>query len=265
VPEKIVSIRRSHWLLAALLASGCAGLHSPPGPVIPDRPGYTDTPTVLPRGAAQVEAGFTSDQNGGTVYRSAGETLLRVGVGGPFELRLFGNSYATRTVAGAATVSGMEDLKIGAKLALIDKPDSVHGLAPNLALLVASTLATGANGIGAGAAQPEAKLAASWTTSGPFSFYTNAGVGAVYDGTSWSDHGWGSLATWYAASPRLSLFVEGMHVYDANGPVTPASYVDAGATLMFGERFQVDARVGRGAGGAASSERFFGFGFGRRF
>jgi hypothetical protein len=30
----------------------------------------------------------------------------------------------------------MEDFKVGAKLRLIEKPDSVHGLRPNLALLV---------------------------------------------------------------------------------------------------------------------------------
>ena len=251
-------------MLAPLVICACA--HLPvSGPVIPDRPGYTDTPTALPAGAAQLEVGYTSDRAGATTYQSAGELLLRVGVAGPLELRLFGNSYGIRTVDGAATVDGMEDFKLGAKIRLIEKPDSVHGLTPNLALLAATTLPTGARGIGAGSAQPEAKIAASWTTGSPLSFFTNAGIGAIRAGTQWGDHGWGSLATWYAATPRLSLFVEAMHLYDISGPLAPASYVDGGATLLFGDRFQVDARIGRGAGSVVSGERFFGFGIARRF
>lgn len=260
-------MRRRSVLLAIvpLLACGCAQLHTPAGAVAPDRPGFTDTPTALPAGAIQVEVGFTDDRSGGTRYQSAGELLLRVGVPGPLELRLFLNSYASRATPSEATVHGMEDLKIGAKFRLIEKPDSVHGLTPNLALLAATTLPTGASHIGVRASQPEVKLAAAWTTSTPFSLYTNAGLGAVYDGVAWSDHGWGSLATWYAATPRLSLFVEGIHVQNMRGPAASSSYVDGGVTLLFGDRLQVDARIGRGAGRPVASERFVGIGLARRF
>lgn len=256
---------RLHLLLLACAACGCFRAHAPSGPVAPDRPGYTDTPTALPAGAAQLEMGFSDDRSGGSRYQSVGEVLLRVGVAGPVELRLFGNSFASRTIPPARSVGGFEDLKAGAKVRLIEKPDSIHGLTPNLALLVATTLPTGASKIGAGVAQPEAKLAASWTTSSPFSFYTNAGFGGIFDGTAWSDHGWASLANWYAVSPRVSLFVEGMHVQNVSGPAPSASYVDGGLTVLFVDQLQVDARIGRGAGGAVASERFAGFGFGVRF
>ena len=252
------------WFVPCVV-SGCAHLHAPAGPVVPDRPGYTDTPTVLPAGAVQVEGGFTNDQSGAIRYQSFGELLLRLGLPGPLELRLFANSFGVRTTPDAGAVQGMEDFKAGAKFRLIEKPDSVHGLTPSLALLVAMTLPTGARNIGAGAAQPEAKLAAAWTTSSPFSFYTNAGYGAAYDGTAWSDHGWGSLATLYAATPRLSLFLEGIHVQNVSGPAASSSYFDGGLTLLFGDRLQVDARIGRGAGRPVGSERFVGLGLARRF
>jgi Putative MetA-pathway of phenol degradation len=252
------------WLVP-FVACGCAHLHTPAGPVVPDRPGFTDTPTVLPVGAVQVEGGFTDDRSSESRYQSIGEVLLRIGVPGPFELRLFANSFGVRTIADAEAAHGMEDFKVGAKFRLIARPDSVHGLTPSLALFVATTLPTGARNIGAGAAQPEAKLAAAWTTSSPFSFYTNTGFGAVYDGAAWSDHGWGSLATWYAATPRLSLFLEGNHVQNVSGPAASSSYVDGGFTLLFGDRLQVDARVGRGAGSPVTSERFVGLGLARRF
>ncbi|MFI5232189.1 MAG: transporter [Gemmatimonadales bacterium] len=260
-----MSIRRVCLWLVPLAACGCATLHSPPGPVITDRPGYTDTPTVLPGGAVQVEAGYTSDRTGSTTYQSAGELLLRAGIGSRLEVRLFGNSYATRTISGGPGVSGLEDSKLGAKLALIDKPDSVHTLMPKLALLAATTLPTGARAFGAGVAQPEAKLAASWTTSTPFSVYSNAAIGGVYDGTGWGDHGWGSVAVWYGESSRVSFFVEGIHIYNISGDAPAATDVDGGLTLGFGDRFQVDARIGRGVGGLNGSERFVGVGMGRRF
>jgi hypothetical protein len=69
----------------------------------------------------------------------------------------------------------------------------------------ATTLPTGARNIGAGAAQPEAKLAAA-----------------------------------------------------------SSGYVDGGLTLLFGDRLQVDARIGRGAGSPVASERFVGRGLARR-
>jgi len=38
-------------------------------------------------------------------------------------------------------------------------------------------------------AQPEAKLAANWTTPSPFSVYSNVGAGAGYDGSRWGERG----------------------------------------------------------------------------
>ncbi|MGH7655594.1 MAG: transporter [Gemmatimonadaceae bacterium] len=260
-----MSTRRICLWLVPLAACGCATFHSPPGPVLTDRPGYTDTPTVLPGGAVQIEGGYTSDRTGSTTYQSVGELLLRAGIGSRLELRLFGNSYATLTSSGARIASGLEDSKIGAKFALIDKPDSVHTLTPSLALLAATTLPTGARLLGAGRAQPEAKLAASWTTSTPLSVFANAAIGAVYDGTGWGDHGWESVATWYELSSRVSLFVEEMHLYNISGNAPAGTDIDGGLTIGFGDRFQVDARIGRGVGGLSGSERFVGVGFGRRF
>jgi hypothetical protein len=263
--EKSMRASLTRFLCLPLLAAACVHPGASAGLVAPDRPGYTDTPTVMPAGVAQVEAGYTDDRTENSRYQSVGEVLLRVGVADPIELRLFVNSYATRSATGTATTSGLEDTKVGTKLRLIAKPDSVHGWMPNLALLLATTLPTGADGFSAGKAQPEAKLAAAWTTSTPLSFYTNAGYGAIYDGAAWSDHGWGSLATWYAASPRLSLFVEGIRVQNTSGPASSSSYVDGGVTLLFGDKVQLDARVGHGVGSPVANERYMGVGIARRF
>jgi hypothetical protein len=250
---------------AAAAAGGCAHYISPPGPAVPDRPGYTDAPTALPAGAVQVEAGYTYDRAGAVEYTAIGETLLRLGVGARTELRLFANSYAIRSTSGFPADHGMEDPKVGIKTNLRAIPDSVHSAVPNLAAFVAVTVPVGADAFSATRAQPEAKLAANWTTPTPFSVYSNAGVGGVYDGSRWGERGWISVALWYSVNPRVSVFGEGILVRSLGGTALPSNNVDAGITYLINDRFQVDLRAGRGFGSVSGSERFLGAGFARRW
>jgi hypothetical protein len=252
------------WLIP-LAAAACIHPSTQPGPVMPDRPGFSDMPNVLPAGAAQLESGFTDDRAAGMKYQTVGEALLRVGVGRGVELRMFGNSYAMRTGGGAAAARGMEDAKIGAKLRIIDLPDTVHGLTPTLALLVSSSLPTGAPGLTAGVAQPEAHVAANWTTSGPFSFAANAGIAKEFDGAAWSNQGSAVASTSFDINEHVSLFAEGMRALTLSGPSQSATYIDGGLTFLLGEQIQLDAHVGRGISRGVSGERSFGFGIAHRF
>jgi hypothetical protein len=248
----------------------CAHLGAP-GPVVADRPGYTDTPVALPAGAVQLEAGATDDRVGPsdlrTEYVSAGETLLRLGLGGRTEARLFGNSYGRRTASGAGTTGGLEDFKLGAKLNLRSAPDSIHSWAPNVALLAATTLPTGASGFGASSSQPEVKVAMNWTTASPFSLYTNVGYGDIVNETGRAGKGWVSAASWWAINPRVSVFAEGLATgrVRGSGSGTAGNDVDGGITFLVNDRFQLDVRIGRGLGSETGSERFFGAGLAKRW
>jgi hypothetical protein len=266
------------FLACGLLACGlftfaaCATFGAP-GPVSADRPGYTDTPAALPARAVQLEAGVTDDRVGtapgvsATEYRTFGETLLRFGVGARTELRLFANSYAARLTDGSSSVRGIEDAKVGAKVNLRAVPDSVHSWLPSTALLAATTVATGAKGISAGAAQPETKLAVSWTTPSPFSVYANLGYGAIETGSGRATRAWTSVAGWWAVTPRVSLFAEGLTIgrVRGSGTGTAGNDVDAGLTFLINDRFQVDLRAGHGLGSETSHEQFIGAGLARRW
>jgi hypothetical protein len=258
-------MRLAFLLAVVLTTAACSHLRTAAGPVIPDRPGFGDAPTALPAGGVELETGFTNDRARGTAYQTTGESLMRVGIGAGIELRVFGNSYASRSVAGAPTVRGMEDSKVGAKIGVIDLPDSVHGIVPGLAFLFATSLPNGANGIGAGVAQPEGQVAASWNTGTPFSIGANAGVSAAFDGTAWSNPAWTSASVTYGLTSRISFFVEAMHQFDARGPAPPATYADGGVTVTLGDKLELDARIGRGTAAATGADRFFGFGIARRF
>src|SRR5262249_27718229 len=153
------------------------------------------------------------------------------------ELRLFGNSYATRLIGGSLSDQGIEDAKIGAKVNLRAVPDSTHSWLPSTALLAATTLPTGAAGIGASAAQPETKLAVSWTTPSPFSLYADLGYGAIETGSGRATRAWTSVAGWWAVNPRVSLFAEGLTIgrVHGSGPGTAGNDVDAGFTFLINE------------------------------
>jgi hypothetical protein len=266
-----VSVRTCRLVAAGLLGA-CATVGAP-GPVVPDRPGYTDTPTALPAGALQLETGVTDDRTSGgpgtpaTDYRSFGEVLVRAGIGARTELRLFANSYAVRTADRTPKVSGMEDAKFGAKFSLRAAPDSVHGWLPNAALLAATTLATGTIGLSAGAAQPEAKLAINWSTPSPFSLYANIGAATIYTNSGRASRAWTSVAAWWAVNSRVSAFAEGIGFgrLSGSGNGTAGNDVDAGLTLLVTDRFQLDVRAGRGLGSETSNERFIGAGLARRW
>ena len=247
------------------IVGSCAHFVSPPGPAIPDRPGYTDGPASMPMGAFQLEAGYTYDRAGTVTYSSIGETLLRIGVGAQSELRLFGNSYAIRSTDGAPTLYGMEDPKIGFKTSVHAKPDSVHSLTPNIAVLAALTLPAGGDAFRSAHVQPEAKLAANWTTPSPFSVYSNVAAGRVYDGREWGERGWVSVALWYSVNPKVSVFGEEISVRRLGGSASPSNDVDAGVTYLINDRFQLDLRAGHGFGSASGTERFIGAGFARRW
>ena len=256
------------WISRAALlvaTAACATFVSPPGPAIPDRPGYTDTPPVLPSGAVQLEAGVTDDRVGAVRYTTIGETLLRVGVGSRTELRLFGNSYGSLSVDGTQIAHGMEDSKIGIKTSLRTKPDSVHSLEPNVSFLVATTLPIGATVFRNAHSQPEAKLAMNWTTATPLSIYSNLAAGDVYDGFRWSERGWLSVALWYLLNPRVSIFGEGISTRSLHNGAFPSNAVDAGFTYLINDRFQLDLRAGHGVGSTSGSEHFLGAGFARRW
>ncbi len=263
VPARRAGVHLMRCPFRFLLLAGvgaCAVFPPTTAPVVADRPGYTDGPSALPAGALDIEVGATSDHVPDATYTSIGELLIRAGIGARTELRFFGNSYGIRSSPGVASSHGLEDIKLGFKVALHTVPDSVHGLVPRVAFLAATTLPTGADGFSAGKALPEAKFAAAWTTSGPFSLYTNLGVGEVYDGTATGSHGWGSAALWFAASPKVSLYGEGLLIGRVGGVATSAKYVDGGIAYLLTSQLQADFRFGHGIGDNASKERFFGAG-----
>lgn len=147
----------------ALLSGACAAAPaassapSPAPPISSSRLGLAKSTGTVPAGMVQLEAGYSRARLDQRTRHAFGETLVRVGVGARTEVRGSLSSYL-RTVTPAATIEGIGDASLGVKHRLRD----AGGWAPSVALTAASTLPTGAHGVGAGGFQPEAGASLEW-------------------------------------------------------------------------------------------------------
>jgi hypothetical protein len=228
-----------------------------------DRPGYSYGTATVPLKGAQLEVGYTNSRSGPVTYQTLGEGLLRVGVGPTTELRLFTNSYALRSGDGA-TAGGIEDAKVGFKQRLWAGKGTAGLASSSIALLAGTSMATGASAFGAGAWQPEAILAASLPVTAKLSFVPNIGdVYAMVDDTR-RHRLLGTLAAWYAPSPKWSVFGEYGGSQTSGDAASRLHYLDAGFAIVPLPALQLDLRVGHGMNGVAH-DNFVGVGLTRRW
>lgn len=95
-----------------------------------DRPGLGFTPVVLRAGDATWEQGLPDWSRAGGASLYTADSLLRLGVGGPFELQ-FGTSYNRLSVPGTVT-RGRGDSSLGLKFALPSAGKFTWGLLGNV-------------------------------------------------------------------------------------------------------------------------------------
>ena len=127
--------------------------------LITDRPDFTESSFVVPVGRVQVESGATYTRSGLAREHALGEILVRVPAGRRAELRLGAPAYLWQR--DGARASGADDAFLGAKFAL--SPGG--GKRPATALLIGTSLPTGAKSVSEKAWQPEVAVAASWDLS----------------------------------------------------------------------------------------------------
>jgi hypothetical protein len=238
----------------------------------PDRPGYSFSPVSVPAGGVQLESGYTQTQAAGQTYRSAGEALVRVGVGHGAEVRVSAPSFASRTdgaaPAGARTTQGTEDARLGVKQQLYAGSAPAGVAATSVAVIAGTTVPSGSPGFGARAWQPEAVLVVNTQLTPRFSVVENlsdsyAAGATTPDGR--RGHRLGTaVAGWYALTGQVSAYAEYAGSRLATGGAVAAHYADAGVTFVPVGHVQLDVRVGAGMNGVPG-ERFVGAGVTRRW
>ncbi|MFN2384638.1 MAG: transporter [Gemmatimonadota bacterium] len=252
------------WLLivALLVPSSLQAQASEREPLVTDRPDFTESAVTVGTGRVQLEGGYTLARVDDLTEHALGEVLLRIGLGPRAELRLAPGSFVW-TEGDTDDASGLDDGTLGAKLVLA-APPGARGLRPAAALLLSTSVPTGAAAFGENAWQPEAKLALAWELSDRLALAANVGAAAASEAGERFGQGTGSLTAALALTPRLGGYVEGYGFLPAGPDGADAGYLNSGLTLLFGPDVQLDARIGIGFS-AAEPDVFLGVGASRRW
>ncbi len=248
-------------LLTALTALPCTAQEDP---LVTDRPDFTESALSVLPGVVQVEAGYTLTRDDAVNGHSLGEVLLRIGALPRTEVRIGLNSFAWTNDPGD-DVSGTEDISVGVKVALAPGgTDGFQLLQPSIALLVNTTLPTGADGIGEDDLQPAATLAMAWELSDRLGLGANASVAAAsQDGDRFGQFS-GSLSVGAGLAERVGAYGE-YFVIAPPGPDDEATgFLNGGLTFLASNDFQLDVRGGFSVHGV-ETDLFFGVGLATRF
>jgi hypothetical protein len=222
-------------------------------PLVTDRPDFTESSSTVGLRVAQIEFGYTytHDNDGAarTTSHSYPEALLRYGMLAEwFELRIAQN-FVSETTAGVKQ-SGAEDLYLGAKIALT--PQECY--LPESAVILQTTVDSGAAPFTAGEVLPGANFVYSWDVTDSISTAGSTQLNRAIDeatGRAYTElaQSWtvglslservGAYAEWYAFFPHSADTAVSEH------------YFNGGLAFLINDDVQWDVRAGVGLNDAA--------------
>lgn len=246
------------------------------GPISTDRPDFSESTGVVPRGRFQFETGYTftrdSELGTRTGEHTFPEILLRMGLATDWELRIGWTGFslgeevfrapneAGRTRTFREHDDGGTDMNIGVKRHLLDQ----SGLVPDFGVIAALTLPTGAGGKSAGDVDPEIKLLWGYELTDRLAIAGNVNVAVPSDELGRFFQSSASVSLGHSINDWVGTYVEYFGFYPNERGTDCAHYVNTGLVFPITEDFQIDLRIGTGLNEEAD-DLFAGIGFAFRF
>jgi hypothetical protein len=247
----------ANFVLLFWITAPCAAEPAAPEPELAtDRPDFTETSVVVPRGRLQLEAGstYTRSKTGEHVWNLP-ETLLRLGVGPRWELRLEVPDYIS--ARNGADLDGFSDIAIGAKYQL--RPSDAR---VTMALIPMLSLPTGKRDLTSHRVDPS--LAFAWATDLSSSRSLAGLIGLAWPTEDGSRNFTltTTLSYGFSLGPRTAMFLEAFADFPDHGADLPGLHT--GVTHLLQPHLQLDMHGGVGLSGAGP-DYFLGAGFGVRY
>ncbi len=266
LPESAVVTQRGNSSATLFSWSGEKKSTDLSGPLVTDRPDFTEASSTVGHGVFQIEIGYTytcdNDGTTQTVSHSYPETLLRYGMlANWLEFRLGSNFLSERI--GGLTSTGSEDLYLGFKMGLTPQ----HDWLPETALIPQMTVPTGSGFLTNNKVLPGANLVYSWDITERLSTAGSTQFNSALDDATNSQYAeWAQSWTFgYALTDQLGMYTE-WYAFFPNGAdsITEEHYFNGGFTRTVGHNVQWDIRGGMGLNEAAD-DYFLGTGLSVRF
>jgi len=227
------------------------------GPIVTDRPGFSDSVALVPRGHLQLEGGYSFfyDREGRnrTQTSTFPEGSLRIGLVDWFELRVKwtgwsltntlsrGETRAGREINVTDSVNGTTDLSLGFKSPLTKQ----DGLIPTLSIIPALSVPVGSESKSTGDVDPEIRLAYAWTID-KFTLYGVGLAAGVSDSEGRFFQAGASCAAAYQFTDKFAGIVEYFGLYPAVRGADCSQNINIMATYLITENIQFDIRAGFG-------------------
>lgn len=220
-----------------------------------DRPGEADPPTILPKGAIQLEGGVKFERDTGRDDPDTGtltvpELTVRIGLIDWLELRLEVDGLLYEFRDGASNRALGSDMALGAKLGGIDQ----RGVLPETSLLAGVSLPVGSDSATSDGFDPILDGLYQWQLTQEASLVVNTRFSAPTQGS--DDHrrifefGPQTSLDWQI-TPTIGAFVEYFGAIKTRG-VADEHSLDGGFTLLIARRrLQLDLSAGGGLNDAA--------------
>lgn len=244
---------------APLAAQEFSGLEEP---INPDRPDFTNGPSLVAPGHLQLETGYTYARTGSERSSSLGEILLRYALDDRWEARLGLNSYdwIDSGVPGERRISGFEDPFVEVKVRLNDA-EAKHRApgVPALGLLVQTTVPAGSRALTSDVWQPTAALALHWDLPADWSLESNLGYSRAADGDRRFDQIFASASAGFQLNEKVGGFLEGYVFSKESVDGSATHFADVGLSYLISKDLALDVRLGKGFD-APHPDWFTGFG-----
>ena len=233
-------------VVASAMTASAQSLEAADSAISADRPGFATPPSVLGRGVAQVEGGFTFSVSTDGLLRqhtfTVGSPLLRVGVGGPIELRVAGDGFLSRSDDGVShATTGWSDLSVGAKVAVLHEAR----ILPAISLLPSISVPTGYRAFTSSTYDPGLAVAGLKTLPAGLSLVGTLAATSISEEKARHARYSSAIALWFPAPARSAAYIEMYAVAFGGAGSASARIYDAGLTHNFGPNLQIDIEAGR--------------------
>ena len=229
------------------------------GPLITDRPDFTESTDAVPRGHVQLEMGYTytydREHRARDTDHTAPEILLRVGFADNWELRIGWAGYSwsesvfeefrgtpPRTVTREDWSHGSNDLILGFKYKFAEQ----EGWRPHLGVIGEITIPSGTIGVSSGDVDPAVKLLWAYDLSDTTSVAGNLNLAVPTEDGHRFVQASASLSLAVALSDTVGTYIEYFGFYPSSDGQDAAHVLNGGFTFQTSENFQWDIRAGFG-------------------
>ena len=246
------------------------------GPLVTDRPDFTESTDAVPTGRVQLEAGytFTYDREGKDRLRdhTAPELLLRIGVAKDFELRIGWDGYSWtdsqfegetrsgRRVTREDWSQGAHDMSLGFKY----KFHGQDGWKPHFGVIGAISVPSGSHGISSGDVDPEVVLLWAYDVNDSLAVAGNVGFAVPTDAGDRFFQASASFSVAFPLTDKLGAYIEYFGLYPNTEDTDAAHTINGGLTFLVHNDLQLDWRIGVGLNEEAN-DFFTGIGISRRW